>query len=221
MDSGVYLSIIENEQAQYKITLTSQNRVKDSDSSDFVSGTLTTGEVSISGSNNFDNLANLGGDLSSALGKVGSAFSKGAQLASAGGPSFSTTSKQLTRATWTGSEIPVFSLGITFICLKSGDIKQDVTRKVANIMRYTLPDEVSNFGLLTAPANYGPNNKQGLITMRVGNWLTVRNCLVLSAQFDYSQEVNRDGKPIYAVGQVILKPYQAVTYNEYLKWFRL
>ena len=93
-------------------------------------------------------------------------------------------------------------------------------------MKYLYPNAFKSksiggksLSILTAPANYNPIKKTGLVTLRIGKWFRAKNLLIQSSQFDYSKEVNRDGEPIYAVGQIVFTPFDAITYDEFVNYF--
>lgn len=131
-----------------------------------------------------------------------------------------------TEAVWRGSGRPTLELDLTFLCLStSGDIgqKTDVPTRVNQMMRAVYPDMSgsSTFTrILTPPLGYTrKDNDDGKIDLRIGNWFYAKRLVAEAASFTYSKEVNRLGQPIYAAGRVVLRPYRAISYKEFLKYF--
>jgi hypothetical protein len=223
---------------RYGITIYSQDKVKlpngkkEEKFSSFVSGTLLMDGLSLKGGNNYDSWAGMLGDvisMSKGVSSVASALGRGAKafesVAGAAGAGIGTTPKQLTRQIWTGSDNPVFFIQLMFICLDSADPNQSVVKKINSIMRYLYPELALNkkqfgfSGILTAPAGYNPVLKKGLARLQIGRWFNAPNLIIQNANFETSKELNRAGEPIYATGQIMMSPFEAISYEEYLAYF--
>jgi hypothetical protein len=124
---------------------------------------------------------------------------------------------------WTGSKVPSFSIDLTFVCLDAGDPREDVVTKVNTLMKAVYPEKNGLF--IAPPMGYRTNVKGGLTmagkaTLTIGNWFHARYLIIEDVQFSFSKEMNKNGKPIYATGNVILRPYRQITYAEYKGYFK-
>jgi hypothetical protein len=131
-----------------------------------------------------------------------------------------------TEAVWKGSNRPTFELDLTFLCLgTTGDIAQktDVITRVNSLMRAVYPD-MSGSGavtrVFTPPLGYTRKDTDlGKVTLRIGNWFYAKRLVAEACSFTYSKETNRLGKPMYATGRVVLRPYRGISYKEFQKYF--
>jgi len=125
--------------------------------------------------------------------------------------------------TWQGSKSPSFSIDLTFVCLDSANPKEDVVDKVNFLMKAVYP-EINGF-LFTPPMGYRTNVKGGKTlagksSLSIGKWFHADYLVIEDVQFSYSKEMNRIGRPLYATGNITLRPFHTVTYKEFLGWYR-
>lgn len=124
---------------------------------------------------------------------------------------------------WTGSRTPTFNIDLTFVCLDSGNPKEDVATKVNSLMRAVYPEDSGMY--LAPPLGYatsvgGALTLAGKARLTIGTWFSASYLIIEDVQFSFSKELNKNGKPIYATGQVSLRPYRQITYKEYMGWFK-
>lgn len=176
-------------------------------------------DIGLSGRNNFDT-----GFLGSSV--ITGALEKKAEIqrtvtyitgGEAGGD-ISGTVPELTRNNWIGSERPSFNIQVALVALKD-DEKNSVIRMSNEIMKAVFPDKRG--GLFTAPLRYNPGNADGTVTLNIGRWFSASRLVVVSADFTHSRVTLRSGRPLYALGSITLQPYQAITYREYISYFRV
>lgn len=123
---------------------------------------------------------------------------------------------------WTGSKVPSFSIDLTFICLNSGDPKESVLTKVNKLMQAVYPTKNGLF--IAPPLGYrtsvkGGNTLAGKATLKIGKWFLAPYLIIEDVQFSFSKEVNSIGEPIYATGNIVLRPFKQITYDEYKGYF--
>jgi hypothetical protein len=176
---------------------------------------IVQGEFSVGGSNDFDTPfdttnKDLGG------GAVGKVFNFAKAFASAKG--ISTTIKEFTRNVWKGSARPQFTVPMTFIATKDDSI-EDVTKKVAALMRGVYPEE-AKLGILSAPMGYDATTGRGTFTISIGKWFRARKMVMKSVDFQFSAQHLRSGRPLYAVGSITFEPYQNISIDEFESYIR-
>ena len=235
---SIYLGDIDTISERYGVTIYAQDRVKGADGvkrdlfEAFVSGTLLTDNISLRGENSYDSWSSMLGDVvgmnktvSGIVGKIASGAKMVESVAGAMGEGWGLMPKQLTRQIWTGSQNPAFFVNVMFICLNGSDPSQSVVKRVNSVMRYLYPEldrakSMLGFsGVLTAPAKYNPVLKKGLVRLQLGKWFNAPNLIIQNANFEMSKELNRLGEPVYATGQIMMVPYEAISYEEYLRYF--
>jgi hypothetical protein len=227
---SIYLSDLDTENENYAINIIRQgNADRTGDNRFVIKGAVMNSELSVRGGNSYDTLMDRAGVLGNFVGKAAGLATDIRDLMSiGGGANISATPKELTKLVWSGSDTPVFTVNVIFICKKSTDSKERVIPKVNAIMEYLYPTTGKTFKakginakltVLSAPMQYNGFNQDGLVTLRLGTFFRASNLVIESAQFDYSKELNAVGEPIYAVGQVILKPVRAVTFKEFNSYF--
>ena len=218
---GVYLQA-EALNSDYEIQFIPRN----STTASIVSGTSMQAEFVVRGSNNFGTRSEAASGLSSAVDafkSVAGGVSRGASAL--GGVQASGTPLTLTTAIWQDSEIPVFTITMSFICLRATDPKQSVIKRVNNIMEYVYPAGKTTrvLDFLTAPAGYkvdkNGNAVAGTFDVGIGSWFYGTDMVMLNASFDYAKEINANGDPIYAVGNISFRPHRAITYDQYKQYF--
>lgn len=126
-----------------------------------------------------------------------------------------------TELTWQGSKAPSFNLDLTFVCLKSGDANEDVVKKVTALMAGVYPD-INKGGLFNPPLGYNTStSNSGKVVVKIGRWFYAERMVIEDVNFTYSKEVNREGKPLYAMGSVTVRPFRTISYKEFKSWFRM
>lgn len=198
----------------------------------------TQSDFGVSGGNSYDGqgsmLESLANDIANQAAKIKyvgwmagaakAAYDKNreANTATTGADRYSTLigSQQV----WTGSRTPTFTIDLTFVCLDSGLASQNVVSKVNKLMRAVYPTSPDNF-YLSPPLGYatdvnGSLSLAGKARLTIGSWFSASYLIIEDVQFSYSKELNKNGKPIYAVGNVTLRPFRQITYDEYIGWFK-
>jgi len=197
----------------------------DKDGSTFSLQFQTKSDLTIGGQNRFD-------DLADALGKTatGNKLLEVQKIAGTAGSVLSGSNQAInaaqTEATWQGANKPTFQIDVNLICLKAGDPRYDITKMVAKFLRLVYPD-ISPSGFMRPPLGYtssiagkfSNNGEKGKVTLKLGDWFTARKLVVESCTFTFSKTLNRDGKPIYAEGSIILLPYRLISHKELLAYF--
>jgi len=221
---GLYLGDSTTGDKRYSIVITPQDTGAGRGR---IEGGLTSTELSVKGGNSYESIASKASGLISAVDTGLSALKTLSDLKGASGAGMGSTPKLLTRQVWSGSDSPAFNVTMVFVCTDSVNPKQSVVSKVNAIMEYLYPRSTFNkkvFGqstaILTAPAGYNPITRSGLVRLNIGTWFSAGNLIIETANFDYSKEMNRVGEPIYAIGQVMLKPFDAITYKEFKDYFK-
>lgn len=135
-------------------------------------------------------------------------------------PFFNTTD------TWSGPEKPSFHIKTTFIAVKPSD---DVTAKIRNLASAVFPTGALT-GLMQAPLGYGPKisgdsvqnvslGVTGTLDLKIGTWFQARGLIMRSMSPKFSSQVISTGKPLYCEVNIELKPYRAISYDEFLGYF--
>jgi len=217
---GIYIGDITTLDTRYGIKVYKQSGGGNSKVT-VVDGVLTQADLSVSGGNTYDSIMSKAGNVGNLANKGKSILETVSSIAGAGGSGLSSTPKDLTRLVWSGSNVPTFALNIQFICKNGTAESESVVSKVNAIMEYLYPSKVGGgkLGLLVAPAGYNPITKTGLITLTIGKWFRAKDMVIESAEFTYSKELNLRGEPIIATGQVVFKPFDAITFDEYKAYF--
>lgn len=180
-------------------------------------------DLGISGANSFDNntfvdnalqvVPDTKSGIQRAVNKAGAVFS-GKGIA---GSDSSAISKELSRYSWTGSSRPEFTVQIILVALKDLD-RESVVAKSMQAMRCVYPDE--KLGILTAPLGYNPGDKNGKVTLTIGKWFRAGGLIVKSANFTYSRICLKSGRPLFALGEINLEPFQAISYKDFRSYFK-
>lgn len=198
-------------------------------------------DLAVSGGNSYDEQ---GAHIESLVGKtkIGAAVLNARDLFQAGTSAGTGANRILTQIgsqlTWQGSKSSVLNLELTFVCLDSQDPKEDVVNRVNTLMRGVYPElnEQAGSMVFTPPMGYATkviNGKSdnplsgrsvldasGKASLTIGKWFHAEYLVIEDVQFSYSRELNRSGKPIYAIGSVALRPYRTLTYTEFKGWFK-
>ena len=133
-----------------------------------------------------------------------------------------------TTESWSGPQKPTFNMKTTFIAVKPTD---DVTKSVKDIMAACFPIKNASSSIIQAPLNYGPNVRignspkdltitaLGTVNMKIGTWFQAFGLIIESASPKFSTQVIKNGKPLYCEMNITLKPYRAISYGEFLRYF--
>lgn len=132
-------------------------------------------------------------------------------------------SLQNTVSTWSGNERPTFSFPATYRRLRLSE--PSVSDFVSTFKSYEFPivdgEDILN-SQLQAPGgyNFGENfTAVGTWTLEVGRYFRANNLLLQSAPFSFSKEHTSDGTPLFAKGNISLKPYRQISRDEFKSWF--
>lgn len=217
---GIYIGDITTLDTRYGIKVYKQKNGGGDSKVTVIDGVLTQADLSVSGGNSYESIMSKAGAVGGLASKAQAMLETGTALAGAGGSGMSSIPKYLTRLVWSGSNVPTFAMNIQFIC-KNGTLESEsVVSQVNAIMEYLYPSSTGGkAGLLVAPAGYNPIKKTGLITLTIGKWFRAKDLVIESAEFTYSKELNLRGEPIIATGQVVFKPFDAITFTEYKSYF--
>lgn len=73
-----------------------------------------------------------------------------------------------------------------------------------------------------APLGYKflTNKVSGVLSLQIGAWFRATNLLATSTNFTPSIQVMQNGQPLFVTGSITLEPFQAITYEEFLAYFR-
>ena len=174
-------------------------------------------DLGVSGQNDFDS-SFLGSDVfqnvtefKAEAGRALNRYTGGAVGANQSG-----TIQEMTKLNWTGSQKPIFRIQIALVALQD-NATYDVVKKSMQAMKCVFPNK--KLGVFEAPLGYNPATGAGLLTLTIGKWFLARQLVMRSANFTYSRICLRSGKPLYALGEVTLEPYQAITYGEFKSYF--
>lgn len=176
-------------------------------------------DIGVSGGNDFDTKF-LGSDL------LDTVTSKKAELqrtvtrvtGGAAGADVSGTIQELTKLNWTGSKKPMLSVQVILVALKD-DQANDVVRKHLEIMRTVFPNKKGGFFI--APLGYNPGNGAGTLSLKIGKWFHARALVMRDARFTFSRICLKSGRPMFALGQIEMEPYRAITFSEFRSYFKV
>jgi hypothetical protein len=213
---------------RYKVTITAYDGKSDLAFS--VSGN-TQSDFGVSGGNSYDGQGAMLESIANTLANKTqlTTAAKGLYDAVREGATASTGADRMStivgsQQVWTGSRTPTFSIDITFVCLNAEDPKENVVTKVNKLMRAVYPDRVGPY--LAPPLGYKTSiltdnvSLAGKSRLTIGTWFSASYLIIEDVQFSFSKELNKNGKPIYATGNVVLRPFRQITYQEYIGWFK-
>jgi hypothetical protein len=176
-------------------------------------------DLGVSGQNDFDT-GFMGSDVFQGVLEKKAELQRTITLGTGGaaGADTSGTIQEMTKLNWTGSQKPLFRIQIALVALR--DIEsEDVVKKSMQAMKCVFPNK--KLGVFEAPLGYNPGNAAGTLNLTIGKWFRARQLVMRSANFTYSRICLKSGKPLYALGEVTLEPYQAITYGEFRAYFRI
>lgn len=116
--------------------------------------------------------------------------------------------KQFGFQIWTGSDPITMSLSIGLFM--EDDSYEEVIKPARDLMKVPLPFVINDQGGLGMP---GPNIVEGMIsslnggglggyTVKIGNWLTLNDCVITKVEPTFSKEIDATGNPIWCRLQV-------------------
>lgn len=123
-----------------------------------------------------------------------------------------------TRMVWTGSRKPSFNIEISLLSTKVGDV-DPIMSQMKRLQSSVFPGQSGE--LLNAPLGYTIKGTRGTLILEVGKWFRATNLVATDTNFAYSKEVMSDGSPLFITGSITLEPYQALTYDDFLGYFRV
>lgn len=117
---------------------------------------------------------------------------------------------------WTGSQIPTFNLQLAFVALREGDDIRDSVEKLYSAVMPTFLD-VKATSTINAPLGYLPRGRvaDGTITAQIGTWFRASRLVITNVDFTFSQETIENGSPLAAEGSIQLRPFRAISFNEF------
>lgn len=133
------------------------------------------------------------------------------------------------RLVWDASRKPQFNVEYKFYNLSA---QQSVTPKGAlskakQIHEAALPTKgkpaIGRKGrFFSAPLGYrfADTDVKGVLTLQVGKWFRATNLVLIDSQFTPSKQVLSNGQPVFVTGSFTVEPYQLITYEEFLEYFR-
>lgn len=133
----------------------------------------------------------------------------------------SATSELETRKVWNNSLIP--DIPIELELYQSDANAESIMEKMKRIKSGVYPTRDGAF--FTAPLGYkfkGKNsrNASGTLTLQIGTWFRAPDLVMVSESTTFSKEVNSKGTPISIKMSITFQPFKAITYDEFLDYFR-
>lgn len=182
-----------------------------------VAGSLTS-EFAIGGGNDFTSAGELLRDIP-VVGAALEAKNKFSGVTNISGRS--ATTELETRKVWNNSLIPDIPIEVEFY--QSSTQVESIMEKMKRIKSAVFPTRAGAF--FRAPLGYrftGNNsrNATGTLTVQIGTWFRATGLLLVSESTTFSKEVNSNGHPISMKVQLTFQPFRAITYDEYLQYFR-
>lgn len=170
---------------------------------------FVSSDISIGGGNSFNNpLESMAQQsLSETLQGLQSVASKFGYTGN-----FTLRSLEQSVLTWTGADIPNFTLRVVFIAIREGD---DVRKKALELYKTVYPTSKTAGAatLIVPPLQYLPSglNARGVFTVKVGKWFKAYNQVMQNVSFSFSKEVTSNGSPVYCEGEISFRPFRTVT----------
>lgn len=201
----------------FKVQNSKYSKVKISGSGINLEGILQN-DLGVSGSNTFDNsflLSGLVGEVTE--GKA--MLQRTANRVSGGraGSDRSAINQEMSKYSWTGSARPEFTVQLALVALRDLE-SESVVAKSMQAMRCVYPDK--SMGFLTAPLGYNSGQGSGTVRLAIGTWFNAYGLIVKSANVTYSKVCLKSGRPLFALLEVNLEPYKAITFGELRSYFK-
>jgi hypothetical protein len=188
---------------------------------------VMSNEMPIAGGNQFDTTADVLSNIP-IIGKGLAIKSKFSDVFKLSGQSSITDFE--TRLVWTGSDKPQFTIDYKFY--NSSTLVSESVRgamvQAKQLQATVLPSKgtpaIGRKGtFFRAPLNYkfhSSGDLNGTLSLEIGNWFRASKLLARSTNFTPSIQVMGNGEPLFVLGSITLEPYQAITYEEFVGFFR-
>jgi hypothetical protein len=124
-----------------------------------------------------------------------------------------------TRKVWDGSRIPQFQIEFFFLHTSVNEADSAID-KIKRLQSAVLPTGVVSGAFFRAPLGYKLNGS-GLLTLDIGRWFVVPRVVMTDISFSFTKEVMSDGRPLGITGTFTVEPYQAITYDEFMGYYRI
>lgn len=188
---------------------------------------IMTSDIGFSGGNDYSSVKDVLGDLP-IIGKAIEAKDKLGNIFKISGRSNITDFES--RLVWNNSKKPQFTVEYRFLNTKvhGSDSPKDALYKAKTLHSAVLPTMgepakgLRKGAFFRSPLNYKffESGAQGVLSLSIGKWFMASDLLVTDCHFTPSKQVMSDGRPLYVTGSITLEPYQAITYAEFLSYFR-
>lgn len=123
---------------------------------------------------------------------------------------------------WSASGKPSFTVSLLFIQTREFEPTHgsSVLEPIKKLNAGVYPI-VEGTLRISAPLGYTVkgDDVSNVSTLSIGRWFFARNLIMTGVTPTFSQEVVKNGAPLYAQVQVTFEPYRAVDINEVNKWF--
>jgi len=126
---------------------------------------------------------------------------------------------------WIGSSRPVFSVPLMFVAIRPGDDVRDSVKALARAVSPTIVGS-GYTQRYRAPLGYAPTfgrseiSARGTIALEIGRWFRANQLVMRESNFSFSTITTPAGLPLWAEGSVTLEPFQAVTIDDVMGYFR-
>lgn len=152
-----------------------------------------------------------------ATGKYVDAASTGVTAATG----FTTLNKWLSGAVWTGGSM--MKLDIPFVIQAYNDTREEVVRKMRDLMKLVAPSEYAG-QFLRAPGPYMRTPSSGglagdLITVNIGKFFTMSPCIIDNVTETFDTQFDADGNPIGVTINVSVISYFTTTQEDLDRFF--
>lgn len=155
---------------------------------------------------------------------AGGAPGKAADIASTGvtaATGFTTLNKWLSGAVWTGGSM--MKLDIPFVIQAYEDPKEEVVRKMLDLMKLVAPSEYAG-QFLRAPGPYmrAPNSgglAGDMITVNIGKFFTMSPCIIDNVTETFDTQFDHNGDPIGVTINVSVISYFTTTQEDLARFF--
>lgn len=125
---------------------------------------------------------------------------------------------------WKGPVKPSFSVDIIVINYKGNDVRKEIQTLYSSVLPGGTAAGLNAATLLNTPLNYLSDGSRGTLMVEIGKWFRATDLLVDSVTSTFSKEIVKDGNggssPLYATASIMLKPRQAITYGDFLGFFK-
>lgn len=132
-------------------------------------------------------------------------------------------------ALWMGPTIPTFGVDVVLVNYNDNDVRKDIMSLYSSV----LPGgkTIGAGTILKVPLNYLPTTggTQGTVTVSMGKWFRASGLVINEVSTQFSKEVVGvlntktqvvESVPLYATATITFKPKKAITYSEFMGYFR-